>query len=261
MKNRTSDILSAIEQFEEIPDRINYLKDRYSGEDCYILAAGPSLNKYDVEYIKEKLNNKLVIALKQSIKRFYDITDFHVLNFSNYEPYIEYKNNIVIWEVFEEYHPQMILENKFPCHAMLPINGNRIPDTIEKNNRSQAGQLSFNEYTLDKTLVRWYGPGIMLQTGFHLAIHLGVKSITTLGWDIADLSSFGDDPYGDAWQDHSYDGKSKIVYAVTPTNKDEALTVIKSTKFLGEWLKSMNIDLKIISDTNPAHKSIERIKL
>ena len=53
MKNRTSDILSAIEQFEEIPDRINYLKDRYSGEDCYILAAGPSLNKYDVEYIKE----------------------------------------------------------------------------------------------------------------------------------------------------------------------------------------------------------------
>ena len=145
---------------------------------------------------------------------------------------------------------------------MLPIDGNRIADTIEKNKESQCGKLSFDNYTLDKTLVRWYGPGIMFQTAIHLAIHLGVKSITTLGWDIADMSSFGDDPYGDSFQQHSYEGKSNIVYAPTPTNKHEAETVIKSTKYLKEWLEeSKGIDLKIISDTNPAHKSIKRVEL
>ena len=118
-----------------------------------------------------------------------------------------------------------------------------------------------DDYTLDKTLVRWYGPGIMFQTAIHLAVHLGVKSITTLGWDIADMSSFCDNPYGDSFQKHSYKDKSNIVYAPTPTNKHEAETVIKSTKFLNEWLMSKNIDFKIISETNPAHESIERVTL
>ena len=156
----------------------------------------------------------------------------------------------------------MILENNIPCHIMLPIEGNRISDTIEKNNESQCGKLSFDEYTLDKTLVRWYGPGIMFQTAIHLAVYLGVKSITTLGWDIADMSSFDDDPYGDSFQEHSYKDKSNIVYAPTPTNKHEAETVIKSTKYLKEWLlESKGIDFKIISETNPADESIERIEL
>ena len=37
---------------------------------------------------------------------------------------------------------------------------------------------------------------------------------------------------------NDYEGKSNIVYAPTPTNKHEAETVIKSTKFLNEWLMS-----------------------
>ena len=262
MLDRTKLLLEKIQNYEDISDRVKYLQDYYKDEECYILASGPSLNKHSLDYIKEKIGNKLVIALKQSISNFYDITDFHVLNFANYEPYEGYNDNIVVWEVYETFHPQMILENNIPCHIMLPIEGNRIPDTIEKNNESQCGKLSFNDYTLDKTLVRWYGPGIMFQTAIHLAVHLGVKSITTLGWDIADMSTFDDDPYGDSFQEHSYKGKSNIVYAPTPTNKHEAETVIKSTKHLKKWLnESKEIDLKIISDTNPAHKSIERVEL
>ena len=37
--------------------------------------------------------------------------------------------------------------------------------------------------------------------------------------------------------------------------------MIDSTEFLNKWLKSKGVDFKIISDTNPAHKSIERVEL
>ena len=262
MLEKTKTLLSKIKKFEDIPDRVECLKDYYDNEDCFILAAGPSLNSYDVNYVKEKLEGKLVISLKQSIKNFIDVTDFHILNFANYEPYKKYTpNTIVVWEVYEHFHPKMILDNNIRCDVMLPIDGNRIQDTIEKNLKSQCGEHSWDKYTLDKTLTRWYGPGIMFQTAIHLAEHLGVKSITTLGWDIADMNSFKDDPYDESFQKHSYEGKSNIVYAPTPTNKHEAETVIKSTKFLNEWLMSKNIDFKIISETNPAHESIERITL
>ena len=108
MLDKTKLLLEEIQNYEDIPDRVKCIGDYYKGEDCYLLAAGPSLNKYDVDYIKEKIGDKLVIAVKQSISNFYDIADFHVLNFANYEPYQNYEDNIVVWEVYEDFHPQMI---------------------------------------------------------------------------------------------------------------------------------------------------------
>ena len=261
MHKKTQFIADEIRKYEEIQDRVDYLWGKYSGEDCFILAAGPSLKKYPVNYIKEKIGDKVVICIKQSIKDYFDITDFHCLNFTNYEPYAGYQNNIVVWEVFEHYHPQMILENNIKCDIMLPIEGNHGSDTVKKMNGTQAAKENFEKYTLDKTLTRWYGPGIMYETVIHLAVHLGVKNITTLGWDIGDLSKFGDDPYEDVWQDHSYEGKSNIVYAPTPMNKYEITVVRDSTPALYNWLKSHDINFNIISDTNPATDLIPRTEL
>ena len=89
MLDKTKSIGQEIRKLEEIEDRVEYLWGKYHNEDCFILAAGPSLKKYPVEYIKDKLKDKVVICIKQSIKDFYDITDFHCLNFTNYEPYNE----------------------------------------------------------------------------------------------------------------------------------------------------------------------------
>ena len=52
-----------------------------------------------------------------------------------------------------------------------------------------------------------------------------------------------------------------IQYAKTPMNYHEVNTVVKAVKFLSEWLKTKDVDFKIISDRNPADKSIERIEL
>ena len=147
MLDKTKLIGQEIRKLEEIQDRVEYLWGKYHNEDCFILAAGPSLKKYPVEYIKDKLKDKVVICIKQSIKDFYDITDFHCLNFTNYEPYSEYKDSIVVWEVFEHYHPNMIIENKIPCDIMLPIEGNHGSDTVEKMNGTQAAKRNFDDWT------------------------------------------------------------------------------------------------------------------
>jgi uncharacterized Rossmann fold enzyme len=93
-------------------------------------------------------------------------------------------------------------------------------------------------------------------------LYLGVKEIRTVGWDIGDVSKFNkDDLYENVWQDHSYEGFDKIQYAKTPMNYHEVNTVVKSVKYLNEWLKTKGVDLKIISDRNPADESIERVEL
>ena len=263
MHKNTKDLLYQIGQYENIPDRLKLLEDSYKDEDCYIVSAGPSLKNYSQEYLKEKLKDKLVISIKQSFNVLEEVADFHVLNFTNFQPY-DYKetNNIVVWEVFEQYHPEMILKNNLKCELMLPVIGNRESDIVKRIDESQAGKLSFDDFTLDKTINRMYGPGIMYETVVHLALYLGVKKITTLGWDVGDVSKFKGDKYEDVWQDHFYeDTLDKMAYAPTPMNFHEVNTVVNSTEYLNKWLLSKGVELNIISDINPSHKSIPRIEL
>jgi len=264
MHKNTYDLRNKIIQLEDIPERLLHLKDAYKGETCYVVSAGPSLKNYTDDELQTALKDELVISVKQSFNRIPNIADFHVLNFTNFQPYsYPYKNNIVVWEVFEQFHPQMILQNKLKCELMLPVTGNHNPDIVSRINESQAGKLSFDEFSLDKTINRMYGPGIMYETVIHLAVYLGVSKIVTLGWDIGDVNKFkGDDLYEDVWQDHSYDDTSeKMAYAPTPMNFHEVNTVVNSTEYLNTWLQSKDIELNIISDTNPAHESIKRITL
>ena len=264
MNKITNDVIKKISQYENISDRLEVLRDIYKGETCYIVSAGPSLKDIEIDELRNKLKDKLVIYIKQSFNLLKGIADFHVLNFTNFEPY-DYSNSedtIVTWEVFEQYHPQMILDNNFKCELMLPVVGNHESDLVKRINESQAGLESFDDWTLDKTINRMYGPGIMYEVVIHLALHLGVKEIITLGWDIGDVSKFKQDNlYEDVWQDHYYEGSDNIKYAKTPMNYHEVNTVVKSVKYLSEWLKTKGVDFKIISDRNPAHKSIERIQL
>jgi len=264
MHKNTSSVRKNIGQFEDIPARVDALKDSYKGEDCYIVTAGPSLKNYSEEYLREKLEGKVVITIKQALNMLKGVADFHVLNFTNFEPY-NYSGSeetIVVWEVFEQYHPDMILQNKLKVDVMLPVVGNHESDIVRRINASQAGQNSFEDWSLAKTLYRMYGPGLMYEVAIHLAVHLGVKSITTLGWDIGDTSKFaGNNLYEDVWQDHYYEGDQNIQYAKTPMNFHEVNTVVNSVEHLNEWLKGRGIEFGIISDRNPCSDKVKRLEL
>ena len=262
MKLNTKNIKNNILEYEDIPDRVDALRDKYKGERCYIVGAGPSLKNYTPEYLKDKLKDELVISIKQSYEILEDIVDIHILNFANYRPY-DYKSNdpIVAWEIYEQFHVNMILENNLKCDLMLPTSGNWERDELKKFQGSQCGSLSFDQWTLDKTLNRQFGPSIIFEMAIPIALHLGVKEIVTLGWDIGDISKFDNIQEKEFFQEHFDNSSEKIVYAKTPQTKLELQTIINSTEFLNKWLKNKGVNFKIISNINPAHNSIERIKL
>ncbi len=262
MKQITKQIRDKILLHEDIPERINALKNAYKNEKCYIIGAGPSLKNYSQEYLKEKLKDKLVISLKQSYEILEEIVDIHILNFANYRHY-DYKNNnpIVAWEIYEQFHVPMILENNLKCDLILPTSGNWESNEEKKFKESQCGSLSFDNWTLDKTLNRQFGPSLIFEMAIPIALHLGVKEITTIGWDIGDISKFDNIKEKEFFQDHVDNSSEKIIYAKTPQTKLELQTIINSTEYLNKWLLSKGIELNIISDRNPSHKSIPRTKL
>jgi hypothetical protein len=257
IKNITRSVKQDLQKYESVPERIESLKDRYHGETCYIVSAGPSLKNYEPEYLKSKLENKLVFTIKQSYLLLKEICDFHILNFTNFEPYQWLDETIVAWEVFEQYHPQMILENGFNVDVMFPVIRNH--GTMDN---TQAARLDFDDFTMDKTYDRAWGPGLMYEMAIPLAMFLGCKEIITVGWDIGDISKFsGDNQNEEQWQDHFYEGKSNIQYAPTSMTKQEVELVTESVSFVHKWLKEKGIDFKICSDRNPADKSIPRVEL
>ena len=81
MKSQTKKLLQELNKYEDTEKRIDVLKNKYEGDTVYIIAAGPSLNNYKMDYIKDKLKNELVMSIKQTYNDLKDITDFHLLNF------------------------------------------------------------------------------------------------------------------------------------------------------------------------------------
>ena len=144
---------------------------------------------------------------------------------------------------------------------MLPTSGNWEQHEETKFKHSQCGSLSFDDWTLDKTLNRQFGPSLIFEMAIPIALHLGVKGITTIGWDIGDISKFDNIKEKEFFQEHFDNSSEKIIYAKTSQTKLELQTIINSTEYLNKWLLSKNVELNIISDINPAHKSIPRIEL
>ena len=83
MINKTFHLKNQILQLEESEDRLKVLKDQYKGETAYIVAAGPSLKNYSTEYLKEFMEDKLCLPIKQSYNFLKEVADFHLLNFCN----------------------------------------------------------------------------------------------------------------------------------------------------------------------------------
>lgn len=273
MKSQTSKLRSKLLKLEEPLERLEVLKNQYEGETAYIIAGGPSLNNYSMNYLKEFLSDKLVMSIKQSYEPLKEVTDFHILNFTNFKPY-DWSNNksIVSWAIFEQFHPEMIFKNNLTCDLMIPIYRNN-PQTgggvgPDKMSFSVVERGDYDLLRLDHPEVGFnqpWAPGIMYEMCIPLSIYMGCKKIVTIGWDIGDISSFQngkDDDTQRVFQDHFYgDEHEQIVYAKTSMGPREITSVVKSTKDMYYWLKDQGIDWEMVSDRNPGYEGIPRITL
>ena len=228
------------------------------GEEAVIMATGPTISKYSDEQYHDFLKDKNVFAVKQTFHKFPQYTDVHFFNCSNLP---KLKNGVGY--KYEKYHPFVVASSNFPngggrwppnqyMHLFFKVPAPQIcdtdPDTLWNSKK-------FEEALFENNLQRPCGPGIFLETVLFFVLHLGFKSIYTIGWDYSKTN----ESYG-----HFYnDGEKATDVAVTScfASDNEPGKFIKFSDNIADWLNSKNVTLKIIGDISEISKKFERVEL
>ena len=271
MINKTKTIKNNMLSLDDSFERLQLLKDKYKDKTAYIITCGPSLKNYNLDKLKVFLKDKFVIGVKQSYDILEDIIDIHLLNFCNYKNY-KYKNienTIISWIVYMQDQPYYILQNNIPCDFMMPLCRNHAG-----HENTIAAKGDFENLLIDNSFARPWGSGIMYESALPIALYCGVKNIITIGWDIGSIEEKdkGKDKIkydhfyaeGKDGEKTSYDGVNVIKAPIGGSSGmsfNETKMVIDSTKGLYEFLQSINVNLNIVSDINPAYENIPRIEI
>lgn len=214
---------------------INELHNYKEGQDCYILACGPSLAKYDNEETRALLKDKLVFSVKQAYDKFKEQTDFHFWNCSNLPidymnipyRYVDHRPEVVVASSNYPRGQKWNLDQEYDLFLQIPL-----IEQIGGEGNSLAIKRNYDDFLLEKTKEkRRTGPGIMLETILYTAIHVGVRSITTIGWDL------------DKHKSHFYkEGTVSNKGCELPWDIVANADAVPSIK---EWLETKGIDLII----------------
>jgi len=257
IKDKTAKLKWKLDRINSTEEKVQFLKDKFKGETAYILTCGPSLDEYTSEFLQELLKDKLTLSVKQAYNKVPDVTDFHLFNCANLPEtkdgrHYEYKNNKPIVIGSSNYMlGQRWNQNKQDTDVFL-----RVPIRTEINEQFLCKTLEFEDFLLENSLDRACAPGIMFETVFYTALHLGVKKIVVLGWDLEhDASDSNLEEHK-----HFYGSTSKLV------NRGDILDwEIKANRDASgpffEWLKTKGVELEIASSRSTMSDIIPRIKL
>ena len=256
MRSELANIKKDIWSYEEMYDRVKVLKDTFKGETAYICTAGPTFNTFSKSLLKEKLENELVISIKQTHDVLDELTDIHLLNFCNLTKYnYSNPNTVVGWAVWDNHQPQVIINN-FPVDFILDTFKLNDGTPNIKNTIAKTGEWEWLD--INKSFSRPWGPGTMYELAIPLALYMGCSKIVTLGWDL--FKNTLNDPTKKN-SDWCY---SDLQFQQTKTvgSTEELQMVRDSTKGLYEWLTDKGVELIIIDPDgdNPAYHKIKRLK-
>ena len=183
MKEKTARLREQIRDKATLEEKMSVLKGAYEGEEALILSCGPSLGHLSDEEIKELAQGRVVVGIKQAIRRAPDLTDIHLSNFVNFESYPELKNAL---SVYQGHHSgQRMYEEEGQFDLKLPANDIYYQASLEERLKNRlAVTRDFDAFKFEKTLVRPWGPSIILEIGLFLLIHMGVSRAVIVGWDL-----------------------------------------------------------------------------
>ena len=232
---------------------MNCLKDSFKDQTCYIIGCGPSLNEIDADSLKKTIQNDLVFSIKQAYFPFEDLVDFHFFNCNNFTPF-ENKGHTIYCsqaDALTEIAAQKYIWKDQKYDLNFVLRDNKIID----NRLSRS--YDFDKWCFSKTLNRPWGPGIISETVFYMAKHLGVSKIRTIGWDHIDPNST------DTSIEHFYkDDQFSINSKASKIDKQELLDSIELSRQTFLWLKKNKIDLEVLeSDKCFVHKDVSRFNL
>ena len=253
MRKTTKKLVKQIRELEYVEDRLKLLHDTYSDCKAVILAPGPSLNDY--ENLKEDLESRddlVVLSIKQAYDKVGSLTDFHIVNTYNFDKYNGYEyeseDSIVFYglsESFANEQMEKILVKPSLCDLFVMVKN---PPYIEYSDCiHKSANFDLFKLLKDENRSQW-GTSILYEQAIPMALLLGCKDITTIGWDLTTgVHSYKDD---------------EVEFKPNKDNVDIERTddSIKTTKELSEWFEKENINFRIISDVNSASDKIKRVK-
>ena len=190
------------------------------------------------------------MSIKQAYDKVGSATDFHIVNTYNFDKYNGYDyeslDSIIFYGLSESYAQAQLEKIQIkpsPCDIYVLVKNPPYLEYDECMHKSQNFDLL---KLLKKENRSHWGTSILYEQAIPMALLLGCKDITTIGWDLSTgKHSYKDDEVG-----------FKPNEAETERTNDS----IESTKALHEWFVKENVDFKIISETNPAYDKIKRIK-
>ena len=259
------ELKSLISSTNDRYERIKLLKDSCKDETIYLITPGPSLTTHNREKLLEKLKGKVVLACKQSYEYVKEVATFHLMSAYSYQPYEYYsEDTIVHWQLTAMNMPHEInrIKNewKSPADILVPCYSTPWVDMYN----TTAFSRRFEQFaTYGDGRIIW-GPGIMYESGFPLAMHLGAKKIVTIGWDIGDLSKFQKkDSFklGDEMWVKEHAHSLYKTHAGSGPDYKELKETIDSTKEMYDYFLDKKIEVRILSDRSPADKRFKRITL
>jgi hypothetical protein len=219
-------LASKVRDAENLQAKVDLLHNAYEGQDCWIIATGPSATFIPTQRLRVELADKCVIAVKHAYDLFPDVVDFHVVNPCHLKDY-EYGPTPpirvgIIWPPSsDEWDARWDLSFLIPrCGYMA---------------ESACWTKDFARWELANSVDRPWGPGIMHEIGFFLPVHLGCKRIFTLGYDMepTDAGYF----YSDASAAAGYE------------ERDTVTVPVNATGVMREWLASHGIKWYRIATT------------
>lgn len=256
VKERSKALKGAMENLNSQSEKIELLKDSFKGKKCYILSCGPTLTDHDEVKLKSLLKDNVVISVKQAFDLFGEHVDFHTYNCANFKNYdYSIHNPVVVESSTTPWHLGQ-------CDLKFFIRERNFNNSVSKTH-------DFDSWTFDKeTNTRPYGPGIMYESVFYLAHHLGVSEIITIGWDNKLTSSDPSkthfyDKEGSNYNENEFIHQNKVADNpdAVKTLEHEAEITTNAISHWNEWLKNKGVTLKIISSINPAPEIVERADL
>lgn len=255
-KTPLSDTRSLITRAFSIEQKLELLKDSYAGKDCYILTCGPSLQDYSKQFLDDFLKDKLVLSIKQAYTRHPEVTDFHFFNCSN----LPQPSNGIEHYSYGDDGPIVVASSNYPDGSRWSQLQKKdlffkIPIRTEIENEFICFTKEFDKYLLDSSITRPCGPGIMLETVIFMAVHLGVKNIFALGWDLSYNNIQRVDDY------KHFFGSTKKLHNRGDILDWEIQATREVSKDLFYWLKDRGINLNLASEQSSLYENIPRVKL
>ncbi len=253
MNKITKQLKEQISKLPSIEERLEVLKDKYVGKTAVIIATGPSLNDHDHEEMRNifsKRDDLVIMPMKQAYTVSRETSDFHIQNLwsmdrKNPTKYKNIENTISFFNVAKSYiteHLNIIVDNNHPCDMWVPCLN---PPYVTDKDTIQAGNFDLLWMLGNEAQTMW-GKTILYSTAIPVALHIGCRNIITVGWDIGTGS-------------HFYSGKDPVSTIADKPNIKETDEAIKTTPQLYDWCKNNNINIKILSSTNPADNRFERL--